>query len=311
MEDFLRTGKEGLFCLPGSFHIDPKRSVNIAVISHAHADHAVSGNRFVYCTPATRALMTERYGDKAAYRFIQKNYGEVFVINGVKVSFYPAGHILGSAQVLMEHNNTRYLYTGDFKLQKDQSCEEFVLVQTDILITESTFARPEDSHPDPVSEITKLNEYRKNILIGAYSLGKAQRVTDLLSRYCPEKQVVVHSSIGRYHKIYREMNFSPGKWLPYSREEIRKSENIVYIVPPAVFLRYKNNTQFLKAFATGWDHTYPFTDFRLTISDHADWKDILELIKLTGAKKVFTVHGEGGNLRKHFYNSGLTVDVLA
>jgi putative mRNA 3-end processing factor len=143
----------------------PAAACNKAVISHAHADHAKSGNINVYATEATYAFMQLRYGKSAAKVSYTAAYNVPFTIGDVQITFIPAGHMPGSAQVLMEYKGTRYLYTGDYKLQPDTTCEPIEFVKTDVLITESTFADPNTSHPDPVEEIKKLNDIKINILL--------------------------------------------------------------------------------------------------------------------------------------------------
>ena len=145
--------KNGLYCKYGDFYVDPVQPVRNAVVSHAHADHAVSGNNRVYCTEATAAFMQLRYGKNAAAEFNIAAYGQPFTIGGIEIMLISAGHMLGSAQVLMVYEGVRYLYTGDYKLQADATCEPLEWVETDVLITESTFANPDILHPDPVAEI--------------------------------------------------------------------------------------------------------------------------------------------------------------
>ena len=121
--DFLVFDSSGLYCRAGDFYLDPQKPVKNAIISHAHGDHAVSGNLNVFCTAATAAIMQHRYKKNAGVGFFIKSYREEFVVNSVKVSFLPAGHILGSVQILLEFAGKKYLYTGDFKLQEDATCE--------------------------------------------------------------------------------------------------------------------------------------------------------------------------------------------
>ena len=158
LSDFIVQTKTGLYCSYGNFYLDPKEPVVDAVISHAHGDHAIGGNQNVFCTDATAVFMKHRYKKFAAANFYIKSYQSVFELNGILISFYPAGHILGSALVLMEYRGVKYLYTGDYKLEEDQTCEPTVLVPADVLITETTFADPETEHPDAIAEIKKLNE---------------------------------------------------------------------------------------------------------------------------------------------------------
>lgn len=311
VNNFISLSKAGLFCIPGGFYLDPKRIVETAVISHAHGDHAVPNNKNVYCTKGTRELMGMRYNASARSVFHLQEFREVFTINGVKISFHPAGHILGSAQVLLEYEGERYLYTGDFKLQNDRSCEAFEFVECDHLITETTFADPGYEHPEPVAEILELNAVEQNVVIGAYAVGKAQRITKLLSEHCPGKKIYVHNGVAAFHKVYEDHDRSLGDWIPYRRQEFLDSTNSVYILPPSHFARYSRNKSVLKVFATGWKRSYYSCDRILRISDHADWKDVLSLVERTRARQVYTVHGDGSHLIRHLEGTGVGVRKLA
>lgn len=280
-----------------------------AVISHAHSDHAVRGNKNVYCTAPTAVFMKKKFRGKEEYHV--KEYGETFNIGGVNITLFPAGHILGSAQVLLEFEGIKYLYTGDFKTVRDSSCEPFHFVKADVLYTETTFAKPSFAHPQPHEEIRKLNDFTGiNILIGAYSLGKAQRLTQLVTQNCPGKKVVVHSESVPFHKIYESFGFSLGNWSRYDRKLLRESDNIVYIVPPSVYYRQEDSRKFVKTFATGWKNFYRNNDLRLTISDHADWRELHELIAFVKPKTVCTLHGDGSRLKNFFNGHAMNVVML-
>lgn len=136
LDDFVQIDEKGLYCKYGDFYLDPKLPAKTALITHAHADHAVSGNHDVYCTRATASVMQLRYDRTAAKVFNIVGFNQPFTIGKVTITLIPAGHMLGSAQVLMEYKDTRYLYTGDYKLQPDDTCEPIEWVTTDVLITE-------------------------------------------------------------------------------------------------------------------------------------------------------------------------------
>lgn len=300
LDDFLYLDPNGLYCKYGGFYIDPKQPVTTAIISHAHADHAVPGNNEVYCTGPTAAFMQQRYGKNAAKAFNIAVYDKPFMVGGVQITFIPAGHILGSAQILMEHNGIMYLYTGDYKLQPDVTCEPVEWVKTDVLITESTFANPGILHPDPVGEIKKLNDIRSNILLGAYGLGKSQRLIRLINNYAPQKTVLVHHSIMPLNAIYQKMGIDIGKYQLYNRKLMKEQKEYVYIVPPFTFDSYYRATGVKRLFASGWKNLQVNQHDTLFISDHADWNDILLTIERTQPQQVWTLHGEGYHLKKHF-----------
>lgn len=310
LHNFLAFDTRGLYCRAGGFYIDPKLVVKHAVVSHAHSDHAIRGHKNIYCTAPTAAFMKKKFRDKGEY--YPKEYGEKFEIGGVSITLFPAGHILGSAQVLMEFDGIKYLYTGDFKTVKDASCEPFHFTNADVLYTETTFAKPSFSHPDPQQEISKLNNYTgMNIIVGAYSLGKAQRITQLATQHCPDKKVVVHSESVPFHKIYESFGYSLGNWGRYDRKLLRESSNIIYVVPPSVYYRLAESRKFLKTFATGWKQFYRGNDIQLTISDHADWRELHSLIAYMKPKTVFTLHGDGSRLKKFFAGQAMNVVMLS
>ncbi len=300
LDDFLEYNPNGLYCKYGDFYLDPQRPVQTSVISHAHADHAVPGHTEVYCTEGTAELMKLRYGKNAGKAFNIAVYKLSFTIGGVAITFIPAGHILGSAQVVMEYRGIRYLYTGDYKIQTDSTCEPLEWVKTNVLITETTFARPGIIHPDPVAEIKKLNDIKINILLGAYALGKSQRLIRMINDHAPQKTILVHHRIMPINTLYQKAGFELGKYQIYSRKLMKAQQEYVYIVPPFTFDSYYYATGVKRLFASGWKNLQVNQEDTLFISDHADWNDILEAVKNTEPSEVWTLHGDGTALRKHF-----------
>lgn len=300
LDDFVYLDTNGLYCKYGQFYIDPRQPVKTAIISHAHADHAIAGNNQVYCTEATSAFMQLRYGKNAAKEFNIVCYDNSFKIGDVQITFTPAGHMLGSAQILMEYRGTKYLYTGDYKLQSDATCEPLEWVKADVLITESTFANPEVIHPDPTQEIKKLNDIKSNILLGAYGLGKSQRLIKLITEHAPRKSILVHHKIMPLNVIYEKMGFSLGKYQLYSRKLMKNQQEYVYIVPPFTFDSYIRAVGVKRLFASGWKNLQVNQNDTLFISDHVDWNDILLTIEKTQPKQVWTLHGDGNYLKKYF-----------
>jgi putative mRNA 3-end processing factor len=215
----------------------------------------------------------------------------------------------GSAQVLMEYNNTRYLYTGDYKLQPDATCEPLQWVKADVLITESTFADPQVLHPDPVEEIKKLNDIKINILLGAYSLGKSQRLIRLINDHAPQKKILVHHRIMPINAIYQKMGFDIGAHQVYGRKLMKEQQEYVYIVPPFTFDSYVRATGVKRLFASGWKNLQVNTQDTLFISDHADWNDIIETVRQTQPAQIWTLHGNGTHL-KNYFNDSIFVKLL-
>lgn len=301
LADFLESRENGLYCVYGDFYLDACKPVKNVVVSHAHGDHISPGCLNVFCTAPTRSLMEYRLGKNAGNHFFTYSYGDALWIGNVKVTFLPAGHILGSALILLEYEGIRYLYTGDYKVQADVTCEPLLLQPADVLITESTFANPLIKHPDDVAEVLKLNTVSNAIMLGCYALGKAQRLTALINRYCPQKIVLLHHSILPYHKIYESYGVNNWIYLPYGRKMMKNNqENLIYLVPPLTFNSYIKAKNVVRVFASGWDRLQNKNGMELFISDHVDWHDILETIKIVMPKEVWTLHGDGRHLAEFF-----------
>lgn len=309
IDDFVCFDAQGLYCKYGDFYIDPQQPVKNAVISHAHADHAISGNTNVYATPATLQFMQLRYAKSTGRGLNKINYNEPFNIGGVQITYISAGHILGSAQLLMEYRGVKYLYTGDYKLQPDATCEPIEWVKADVLITESTFADPAIIHPDPIEEIKKLNSIQSNILLGAYSLGKSQRLIQMINEHAPQKKVLVHHRIMAINAIYERMGYSPGCYQIYGRKLMKEQKEYVYIVPPFTFDSYFKAIGVKRLFASGWKNLQVNKEDTLFISDHVDWNDILQAIKEVQPTQVWTLHGNGNHL-KNYFDGKLVVKML-
>jgi putative mRNA 3-end processing factor len=300
LQDFIEINVNGIYCKYGDFYLDPQRPVNNAVISHAHADHAVSGNKEVYCTQATREFMYLRYHRSAAQVFNIVGYHQSFTIKGVTLTFVSAGHMLGSAMILMEYEGAGYLYTGDYKIQPDATCEPIEWVKADVLITESTFADPDIIHPHPVEEIKKLNDIKSNILLGAYGMGKSQRLIQMINEYAPRKKVLVHHKIMPINQIYERLGFKLGNYQLYGRKMMKVQDEFIYLVTPFTFNSYIKATGVKRLFASGWSNLQVNKQDTLFISDHVDWNDILTAVKQVEPKQVWTLHGNGNYLKAHF-----------
>lgn len=309
LDDFIAFNPNGLYCRYADFYLDPQQPVTNAVISHAHADHAVSGNKNVYTTAPTYAFMQLRYGKGAAKTGCIQAYNKPFTIGDVQITFIPAGHMPGSAQVLMEYKGIRYLYTGDYKLQPDATCEPFEFTKADVLITESTFADPNTAHPDPVEEIKKLDNIKLNILLGAYSLGKSQRLIRMINDHVPQKKILVHHRVMPVNAIYQKMGFELGAHQIYNRKLMKEQQEYVYIVPPFTFDSYINATGVKRLFASGWKNLQVNAQDTLFISDHADWNDIVKTIEKVEPQQIWTLHGDGRHL-KNYFNNNIFVKLL-
>ncbi len=198
--DWLKVTPRGLYCVPGDFYVDPAGAVPRAVITHGHGDHARPGHANVLATEGTIAIMRQRLSEDAGGRFQALAYGETIGCGGVSVTLVPAGHILGSAQVVLEHGGTRIVVSGDYKRRPDPTCAPFEPQSCDIFITEATFGLPVFRHPDDAGEIDRLLHsvalYPERChLVGVYALGKCQRVLSLLRRRGYEEPVFLHGAL--------------------------------------------------------------------------------------------------------------------
>jgi len=309
LADFLIETPSGYYCRYGDFFIDPILPVDRAVISHAHGDHARPGHERIYATAGTIAFMQVRFSKQSVKSYHPTVYHESFSLGGVQLTLIPAGHILGSAQILMQYHGVSYLYTGDIKMQDDPTCEPLETVQADVLITETTFANPAVSHPSAETEIRKLSSTAHGIMLGCYSLGKAQRINHLLNQYCPEKTVYVHHSILPMHRVYDRLGLVPLRYEMYHRKAMKDGQHKIYLVPPLTFNNYYRASNVLRVFASGWKRLQQHNDMELYISDHVDWADLLVFIGQVKPREIWTVHGDG-RLLADYLQEQIAVRVL-
>ena len=248
-----------LFIKDINVHIDPILPKKTAIITHGHADHARFGHDHVIATRQTIDIMKIRYGDKCAKKFTPLRYGQKYSIKNYDFTLHPAGHILGSAQVLVKKNNHRLVITGDYKVGKDETCKNFKLVKCDTLITEATFGLPIFQHPDPKDEIQKLirsvkiNKYNCHI-VGAYALGKAQRVMNLLRQQKYNETIYIHGSLEKLCQYYLKEKINIGKFEKVSSKDKNFYEGKIIIAPPSA-LKDRWSRRFpnpIICMASGW-----------------------------------------------------------
>src|ERR1700682_2795784 len=215
-EDILVPTPAGVCCKLGAFHIDPTRPVERALITHAHSDHARAGHGAVLATRETLDLMRLRYGENFAGSTQAAAYGESVALGGAKVTFHPAGHVLGSAQIAVEADGLRVVASGDYKDVADPTCTPFALVPCDVFITEATFGLPVFRHGDPDAEIAKLLHSvalfpDRAHLVGAYSLGKAQRVMALVRKAGCDQPIYLHGAMEKITRYYESRGIDLGR----------------------------------------------------------------------------------------------------
>ncbi|HUO97582.1 MAG TPA: ligase-associated DNA damage response exonuclease [Rhizomicrobium sp.] len=295
----------GLYCAPGKFHIDPVRPVDRAVITHGHSDHARSGHGAVLATPETLAIMQARHGEGFAGTTQGLRYGETIDIDGVAVTLKPAGHVLGSAQVLLQHSALRFVVSGDYKRKRDPTCAAFEPTPCDVFVTEATFGIPAFTFPDAADEIARLVKSaaqfpERTHLVGAYALGKAQRVIRLLREAGYGKTIYVHGALESMNALYARHGIDLGPLAPATAETSRKDDfagAIVVAPPSAIDDRWSRRfADPLPAFASGWMRVRARARQRqvelpLVISDHADWSELTGTIAEIAPGEVWITHG--------------------
>ena len=312
-----------LFLASVGVYIDPDRPVGKAIITHGHADHARAGHGSVLATPETIAIMQARYGADCARSFQPLPYGESLALGDMTLSLHPAGHILGSAQVLLEHKGRRIVVTGDYKTVPDATCAAFECVPCDLLITEATFALPVFRHPPPACEIDRLidslkTEAGRTHLVGAYALGKAQRVIALLRAQGYDRPIYLHGAMDRLCGLYQAHGVALGSLRPVADTPARDLAGEIVIAPPSS-LADRWSRRFgdpLRAMASGWMQVKQRAKQRgvelpLVLSDHADWAELTATIEASGANEVWVTHGREDALIHYCGTRGLKAAALA
>jgi putative mRNA 3-end processing factor len=302
--------------------IDPSTPKARAIITHGHADHARAGHGAVLATPDTIAIMKVRYGEDCADQFQALPFGEPLAIDDIRITFYPAGHILGSAQVLIEQDGQRVVVTGDYKRLADRTAQPYELVQCDLLVTEATFGLPVFQHPKPQTEIERLlNSVRKNPerahLIGCYALGKAQRVIGLLRDAGYEAPIYLHGAMIRLCALYEELGVPLGDLRPATGVAKAELAGAIVIAPPSA-IRDRWSRRFpdpVTCQASGWMSVkqrarQALVELPLVISDHCDWGELGQTIHETEAQTVWVTHGREDALVYWCRQQGLEAEPL-
>lgn len=303
-ERHLRPERGGICCADGGFFVDPTRPVETAVITHGHSDHARAGHGTVYATPETLAVMAARYGEAFADATRPVGYGETFTLGTTRVSLHPAGHVLGSAQVRIETAAGVAVVSGDYKRQDDPTCAPFELVPCDLFVTEATFALPVFRHPDAAGEIAKLRHSLalfpdRPHLVGAYSLGKAQRVIALLRAGGHDRPIYLHGALEKLCALYETLGVALGPLVPVKDVPKEELGGEIVMCPPSALsdLWSRRFGDPVTAFASGWMRVRARARQRgvelpLIISDHGDWEDLCTTIVEAGARDVWVTHGQ-------------------
>ena len=313
--DLIVQRPEGLYCPPGDFYIDPWRPVPRAVITHAHADHARVGHGHYLAAAPAEGVLRSRLGEIDLQTLA---YGEGISHNGVALSLHPAGHVLGSAQVRLEHGGQVWVASGDYKVAPDRTCAPFEPVRCDVFITESTFGLPIYRWQDDDALFADINGWwsanadagRASVL-ACYSFGKAQRILSGVD--ASTGSIIVHGAVEPLNRAYR----AAGVALPPTRlvtevEDKADLRRALVLCPPSAvastWLRRFGDTS--TAFASGWMQLRGARrrggyDRGFVLSDHADWPGLMSAIGATGAQRVIVTHGSIPVMVRYLTEQGL------
>jgi putative mRNA 3-end processing factor len=302
---WLKVTPKGLYCEPGDFYIDPHFPAERAVITHGHADHARPGHDQVLATPETLAIMKARYRDYGGRTPQPLKYGETVRVGGVDVRFAPAGHVLGSAQAVLEYGGERVIVTGDYKRRLDPTCPPYEVIPCDVLITEATFGLPVFHHPPTSEEIRKLLDSLAHFpdqahLVGVYALGKFQRVLMELRRAGYHEEVYLHGAMESLAVLYTELGVDLGRWKVIKLKEFTRDDyagKIVFCPPSALAEKWSRRFgEPMIAMASGWMRVrararQKHVELPLIISDHCDWDELCQTIREVKPQAVWVTHG--------------------
>jgi putative mRNA 3-end processing factor len=303
-EEILALTPSGVCCKLGDFYIDPTRPVERALITHGHSDHARAGHGAVLATQETLDMMRLRYGETFAGSTQAIRYGEALKLDDVTIKFHPAGHVLGSAQVSVTCNGTRIVASGDYKDAPDPTCAPFEVVSCDVFITEATFGLPVFRHGDAALEVKKLLASvalfpDRAHLVGAYSLGKAQRVIALIRAAGYDAPIYLHGAMEKITHYYETRGVALGELRPVRGMKKSDLAGTITLAPPSATsdIWTRRFPDPVTAFASGWMRVRARARQRgvelpLVISDHADWDGLTATIAATGAGEVWVTHGQ-------------------
>ncbi len=300
MPDMVVVRKEGLYCVPGGFYIDPWRPVERAVITHGHGDHVRPGNAHYLCAAAGMGILRARLGQINAQGL---GYGETLEHNGVRISLHPAGHVLGSAQVRMEYRGEVWVASGDYKVEPDATCAPFEPVRCHCFITESTFGLPIYRWHPQQAIFDEMNAWwRRNAQEGrcsvmlCYAFGKAQRILSGLDASIGP--IVCHGAVEPLNRVYREGGVAlPATVMVGNVDKAALRQALVLAPPSAAGSPWTRRFgDFSDAFASGWmqlrgARRRRAVDRGFVLSDHADWPGLMQAIRETGAQRVIVTHG--------------------
>jgi putative mRNA 3-end processing factor len=318
----LRNTSNGLYCPPGDFYIDPVGAVAHAVITHGHADHARAGHGTVLATAETLAIMRARYGDDFTAAAQMAAYGEKISRKDVSVTLVPAGHVLGSAQVVLRWKDITIVVSGDYKRRHDPTCPPYEPVACNVFVTEATFGLPVFHFPPASDEVAKLLKSvmlfpERTHLVGAYALGKAQRIIRLLREAGYDRAVYVHGALASMNALYQAHGVNLGPLAPATDAARNALPGEIVIAPPSA-IADKWARRFadpIPAFASGWMMVRARARQRqvelpLVVSDHADWDELTLTIQEVKPEEVWITHGSEDALLRWAELNGVAAQAL-
>ncbi len=311
---------EGIYVKPADAWVDPAEPKARALVTHGHSDHARGGHGRVWATAETLAIMDCRYGDQPGACPV--GYGEVVRVGEVDVSFVPAGHVLGSSQIVLEHAGERVVVSGDYKRQADPTCAPFEIVPCDVFVTEATFGLPVFRHPDARQEVRKLLDSvalfpERAHIVGAYALGKAQRLMALIREEGYDGPIHIHGALERLTEFYKAHGIALGDTPKVVTAERKTLGGAVVLCPPSAIqdLWSRRFPDPVTCFASGWMRVrararQKGVELPLVISDHSDWDDLCRTIRETGAGEVWVTHGQEDALVHWCFSQGIAARPL-
>jgi putative mRNA 3-end processing factor len=305
--ELLTLTPDGLFCPAGGFHVDPVRPVERAIITHAHADHCRSGHGAILASYETGRIAQTRYGPSAFGRVEALKPGERLTLGHATVWLAPAGHVLGSTQVVIEAAGRRAVVSGDYSRAYNPTCAPFQCVPCDLFVTEATFGLPVFRHPPIEGEIAKLLSSvdafpERCHVLGVYALGKAQRMIAELRRAGYDRPLYLHGALQKLCDLYAELGQDLGPLRPATinddgGEKQSFSGEIVLAPPGALQDRWSRRLgDVLPVGVSGWMQVRARARQRrvelpLIVSDHCDWDGLCQTIREVGAEKIWVTHG--------------------
>ena len=297
---WIQPAPEGIYVAPADAWVDPSQPKERALVTHGHADHARGGHANVWATPETLAIMGVRYGEQNGHAVA---YGQSVTVGEVQVTFVPAGHVLGSAQIILDWGGERVVVSGDYKRRPDPTCEPFLPVPCDIFITEATFGLPVFHHPEVGGEIDRLlarlaDNPTRCVLVGAYALGKAQRVISEVRRRGHDAPIYVHGALERLNALYVEHGIDLGELRSATGASKAEMAGHIVISPPSALNdRWSRRLPDpITVVASGWMRIrqrarQKNVELPLIISDHADWGELTDTCTELAPGEVWVTHG--------------------